>query len=181
MAYLKYYLTEGEEFKEHEEKELPNTKATEIVIEKLLKHFKLRTVRIEFTSGRNHSCAGGSHICINVEQQNFLVICHEVAHIYQHQKLYMNHLHGEKYHTKEHKRIMKRILNYCKRKNWFSEELDRRLKPRPQKPEPTKKELRSKKINLLENRKLKYQRKIKFSENKIKKINRQISALKRFI
>ena len=181
MPYLRYYAKENEEFKEEGSKTLPNTDATTIVINKLLKHFKLMNVSINFTSGRNYSRAGSSSITINVSMNNFLVICHEVAHIYQHQKLYMQHLDGERYHTKEHKRILKRMLNYCRKKNWFSEELNRRLQPKSIKLGLTEKELRMRKIDLLENKKIRYQRRIKLSENKIKKINRQISALKRFI
>lgn len=76
---------------------------------------------------------------------------------------------------------MKRVINYCRKKNWFEEELQRRTAPKPKKQEPTKDEVRSKRIILLEERKAGYERRIKLAENKIKKLNKQIAGLKRFV
>ena len=179
MTNLIYYRDEKKEFQEEFKKELPSLEAVRIVVCKLQKHFKLGDVDLDFTSGRNHSHASRWHITINVGQTNFGVICHELAHVFQAQKL--EHESGDKWHTKKHKRIMKRMLAYCRKKNWFEVELDRRLAEKPIKPEPTKEEQRVHRIRQLEIRKQSYERKIKLSENKIKKLNRQISALKRFV
>jgi hypothetical protein len=180
MPYLKYYQDERSEFKEEYEKKLPNEDATIIVIKKLLKHYKLGNLNISFTSGRNYSHAGRYNICINTESMNnFAVVCHELAHTYQARKEGFER--GDKWHTKKHKKIMKRMLNYCKKKNWFEEEINRRTLPKPQKIEPTKDEQRIKRISVLEKRKESYERRIRLSENKIKKINRQIAGLKRFL
>ena len=179
MANLIYYGDERKEFQEEFKKELPNLKAVRIIVGKLQKHFKLGDVDLDFTSGRNHSHASRWHITINVEQTNFGVICHELAHVFQARKL--EHEAGDKWHTKKHKRIMKRMLAYCRKKNWFEVELGRRLAEKPFKPELTKEEQRAKRIKQLEIRKQSYTRKIKLSENRVRKLNRQISALKRFV
>lgn len=179
MAHLVYYSDENKIFQDDFKRTLPNLEACKIVVNKLLRHYKLGNVRLDFTSGRNHSNAGGFRITINVEQNNFGVICHEVAHTFQVQKDKKER--GEHWHCKRHRTIMKRMLNYCKKKNWFEQEITRRIAPKPEKPQPLASELRTTRINLLENRKQIYERKIRLSENKIKKLNRKISALKRFI
>jgi len=113
-----YYQSEREEFLEEFYLKLPSSKATESVIKKLLRHFKVGDgVKIEFTSGRNHSHAGKWVVRINVEQNNFAVICHEVAHTYQARREGFER--GDHWHTKKHRRIMKRMLNYCKKKDYW--------------------------------------------------------------
>jgi len=179
MAHLIYYSDERQEFQEEFKKVLPNQDAGEIVIRKLLRHFKLGKPFIYWTSGRNHSNAGAWSITINVEQNNFGVICHEVAHTFQAQK--DKHEAGEKWHTKRHRRIMIRMLNYCRKKNWFADELTKRTAPKPEKPMPSASELRTIRITALEIKRTIFERKIRLAENRIKKLNRQISALKRFV
>lgn len=180
MANLIYYSNEREEFKEEYQRKLPNTESTKIVIKKLLRHFKLWDVNIEFTSGRNNSCAGRSKIRINQEtMNNFAVICHEVAHTYQAKKEGFET--ADHWHTKKHKKIMKRMLNYCKKNGWFENEIKRRTEIKPERPEPSKDEVRKKKIEVLEKRILDCERKIKRNENLIKKNRRRIASLRRFI
>ena len=179
MAHLIYYRQEYELFKEEHEKNLNSTEECRIVIKKLLRHFKLGEPRISFTSGRNHSCAGRWEITINTNQMNFAVLCHELAHVYQAKR--DGFKSGDKWHTKRHRRIMKRILNYCQKKGWFESELKRRIEPKPEKPEPTKDELRQKKIQRLEQSTKKCLSKIKRYQNSIKKNHRRIGSLKRFI
>jgi hypothetical protein len=182
MAHLTYYSNERVEFKEEFSKKLPNAKATTIVIRKLLRHYKLgnwKRFEIGFTSGRNYSKAGRWHIIINLDDNNFGTICHEVAHTYQAMK--ENFERGDHWHTKKHRRIMVRMLNYCKKKNWFEDELNKRLAIKQPKPEPTKDEKREKQIENLEKSNKRHQTKIKRCQTLIKKNNRRISALKRFI
>lgn len=178
MAHLIYYKNERDEFQEEFKKTLSSTDAVIIVIRKLIKHYKLGNPNINITSGRNHSNASRWHITINNQQFNFGVICHEVAHTYQAKKYA-----GQKirWHTKKHRMIMKRMLHYCERKNWFEEELNRRLTPKPMKPEPTKEDLKRKKLELLEANLKRYTTKVKMYQNKIKKANKRITSLKKFL
>ena len=166
MAHLIYYRQEHELFKEEWNKTLNSTEECRIVIKKLLRHYKLGTPRISFTSGRNYSCAGSWEITINISQMNFAVLCHELSHVYQARRLNFNS--GDKWHTKKHRTIMKRMLNYCKKKNWFETELKRRTEPKPIKPEPSKDELRQKKIQKLEQSTKKCLSKIKRYQNLIR-------------
>src|SRR3990167_2389747 len=163
MANLVYYKQERELFKGEWEKGLNGTDECRIVLKKLLRHFKLGKPIISFTSGRNHSCAGRWEITINVSQMNFAVLCHELGNVYQATRL--NFQSGDKWHTKKHRTIMKRILNYCRKKNWFETELKRRTEPKPEKPEPTKDEIRQKKIKKLEQSTKKCLSKIKRYQN----------------
>lgn len=175
MAYLVYYQKERKEFKDAQEKKL-SVQTVEMVYKKLCKHYKIPPTRIKWTSGRNHPNAGWS-ITLNRDERwnNFLVLCHEFAH----------HLGQRRYgfngHNKKHWRLMKKIINYCRRKNWWENEFERRLEPKPIKPEPTKDELRQKKIQRLEESTKRCLSKIKRYQNIIKKNQRRISALKRFI
>lgn len=178
MTYLAYYSNEREEFKEEFKRELPNWDATVIVIEKLLRHYKLGNPNVSWTSGRNHSKGGRRTVIINIDtMNNFAVICHELAHTYQDVKGYREK--GENWHNKRHKRIMARMLNYCKSKNWFEEELNRRLAPRPVKLEPTKQQIQQQKIIIAEKKIKRYEMKIKMYQKKLSKTNRSLIMLKK--
>lgn len=174
MPYLKYYSDERIKLWEYFGLPLQSKEATEIVIDKLLKHFKLGKVLLSFTSGRNHSYAGAYSITINTSQLNFGVICHELAHVYQ--KRISNGSY-KTWHNKFHNKIMKRMLRYCEKKNWFEEELKRRLTPKPVKLEPTEDEIQAKKIEHLLTLTKKYERKLKLYSTKLKKTQRKLSRL----
>jgi hypothetical protein len=177
MAHLIYYRNERENFNDAFEKKM-SVREAEIVFAKLCRHFKI-SPKLEWTSGRNHPHACGSYLIrLNVDMNDFGCLCHELAHTLHLQKGLQN---NENYHGKKHRRIMKRMVNYCKKKNWFAEELQRRTAPKPEKALPTKDEQRASRILSLENRRSEYERKIRLAENRIKKLNRQISALKRFL
>ncbi len=170
-----YYWKEKLEHKESFDKKL-SVKKAEMIYKKLCRHFKLSRVRLEWTSGCVRPKCSSWRVLLNVSNNNFGVLCHEVGHLYQFQK--PKYKQG---HNKWHKKIMKRMVDYCEKKNWFEEELDRRTKPKEPKPEPTPKELRLKKIERFEQGIKRHQTKIKRCQTLIKKNNRRISALKRFI
>ena len=174
MANLVYYSKEKVEFKEAFTREL-STETAEIIYKKLCKHFKLRRVALRWTSGRNHPKCSSWRVLLNVSWNNFGVLCHELAHLYTHQRL------SGWGHNKKHWRVMKRMIRYCENKNWFKEELERRTAPKQPKPEPTKEEIRLKKIERLEQGIKRHKTKIKRCQTLIKKNNRRISALNRFI
>jgi hypothetical protein len=169
MANLIYYMIERKEFAEAFDKKLTSSKEAIIIINKLLRHFKLNLVQIYFTSGRNHSNARKWKITINFENCDFGTICHEVAHVYQFQKL-MNSGY-ENWHNKEHKKLMKRMINYCKKRDWFSQELDRRTTIKI-KPEASKEEIRANELIKLQQKIIKYEKKILFFQRKLSKAKR---------
>jgi hypothetical protein len=172
MAYLKYYQDEREKYKESFEQKVQSTREVEIITDKLLKHFKLDMVRIRFTSGSRHSNASLGRITINMEYgDDFGTICHELAHVYQAQKLHDSKYKG--WHNKEHHKIFKRMINYCKKKDWFQAELQRRTIEKPRKI-VSKDELKQKYIVNLELKIKQYEKKIKIYTNKLKKAKKSL-------
>lgn len=174
MAHLIYYQKENEAFKDAFGRQM-DWKESEMVYPKLCRHFKLRRVRLEWTSGRNHPSCASWRITLNYNWNNFGILCHELAHLFMYQKI------GKGGHNKKHWRVMKRMICYCQKKNWFEEELKRRTEPKPVKPDPTKEEIRLKKIERFERGIKRHQTKIKRCTTLIKKNNRRIAHLRRFI
>ena len=64
MANLIYYRNEKVEFEKAFQNKMTIYEA-EIVYKKLLKHFKLRPVRMEWTSGRNHPHCNSWGVVLN--------------------------------------------------------------------------------------------------------------------
>lgn len=178
MAEL-YYRLERQEFREVFDKKLYVVEA-EMVYKKLCRHFKLSRVRLLWTSGCVRPKCSSWRVLLNADNNNFGVLCHEVAHLYQFQK--PRYKQG---HNKWHKKAMKRMVIYCERKNYWEKELKKRTAPKPFNLEPTPIEIRLKKIESLElsikKATKKKEQRIKRTQNLIKKNHRRISALKRFI
>lgn len=176
MAHLKYYAKEREEFRAEFDNMICYDDLV-IITKKLYKHFKLTNVNLETTSGRNYSRANRYRIKINTDDMSFGTVCHELAHVYQLQIL--NYKHGDRFHDKKHRKVMTRMLNYCKKKNYWKEELDRKFAIKPMKPEPTKEEVKIKKILQLENNIKRYQTKLKLYSNKLRKAEKRLKRIKR--
>jgi len=173
-----YHKERAEWFPEAFQKKMTVDEA-KIVFRKLCKHFKLdgfyNKVNLYWTSGsRRPKAFGNGAVLLNADWNNFGVLCHEISHIKEKKK------YGDSGHTKRHRKVMKTVINYCKRKNWFEEELKRRTAPKPAKPEPSKDELRAMKIARLEKCIRKNQSRIKRLQTAVKKANRRIACLKRF-
>ena len=175
MARLVFYSKERTDwFPDAYNKTLKNWQQAEIVVEKLIRHFKAGSVRVDWTSGnRNPKAFGYYRILLNYNHINFGVICHEVAHIIEVRKS------GHSRHNKRFKKVMKKVVNYCKRKVWFEQELIRRTAPKPVKPEPTKEELKTELILRLENNCKRYQTKLKLYSHKLKKTQKKILRLQK--
>ena len=169
MAYLKYYRDERAEFKEAFEKKM-SVKEAEIVFAKLCRHFKI-SPRLEWTSGRNHPRACGSYLVrLNIDMNDFGCLCHELAHA-----LHLKNKScrdNENYHGKKHHRIMKRMINYCMKKQWFAEELAKRTAPKQVKPAPSQEEIKMKELIRVERNIKRYEKKIKFYSKKLSKAKR---------
>lgn len=176
MANLVYYEKEREIFKEAFDRKMTLEEA-EILFEKLCRHFKLngiyQKVHLYWTSGsRCPKAFGTSAIKLNEDYNNFGVLCHELAHIRQRKK------YGQTGHNRQHLRVMKTIVAYCKRRNWWEQELKERLAPRPTKPEPTQEELIAKTIERLERNCKRYTTKIRMYGNKLRKAQKKIGRLR---
>jgi hypothetical protein len=79
-------------------------------------------------------------------------------------------------------KVMRRVINYCKRRNYWEDELNRRTEIKI-KPQPTERELKLKRIEKRKSDLLRYQKKLnyynKLYTNKIMKAKRSISMLER--
>jgi len=149
----------------------------EMIVKKLSRHFKLSIRHVYFHGRRDSGTADKFGRRIRLSQNPSIgLICHEVNHFLCWKK-FSNVRHG----TRRWCRQLQIILNYAKKKNYWKEEFERRTAPKSKKPEPTKKEIRLKKIERLEASIKRHQTKVKRCTTAIKKANRRVSALKRFI
>ncbi len=171
---LRFYENEHKEFPEAFSKNL-SYKEIEIVFRKLCRHYKIHPY-LQYGRGSN---ANRFRIQLaSVWGMNIGVLCHELAHYYCYHKYGIKIGHGKKMW-----RVMKRMINYCKKKNYWEEELAKRTEIKI-KPEPTKEETRLKKIEKRKNDLIRYEKKLarcnKLYTNKIKKAKKSIIMLERF-
>ena len=171
---LQYYSKERQVFSEQFTKIVPSprSESVRIIVKKLFKHYKLGFCNLNFTSGNRHSRAGGHYICINLSYPSYGVIAHEIAHNICSQK-------GNVGHNKMHWKEMKKVINYIKRKNYFEEELNRRTAPKPSKPEPTKDQVREKKIVQAEEKIKRYEKIVRLYSRKLSRAKRSLLMLKK--
>ena len=173
MYRLKFYHDEQGKFREAYNRNISG-KEVEIVFSKLKRHYKLSQWLRFNGSTRGHF---RGH-CIDVPYNTSIgLLCHEVSHA----------IDSKKRRTKHDKRLMRilgRVVNYCKKKNYWEEELNKRTEIKI-KTEPTKEELRTKRIEKRKNDLERYKKRLayfqKLYSNKIKKANRSIMMLERII
>jgi len=147
-----------------------------IIFKKLCRHFKINP-RLQFGRGSN---ANGCRVQLsNKWGKNLGILCHELAHAYTDIKF-----HFVK-HNKKMWKIMVRMIRYCEKNNYWQEELQRRLTPKPINPEPTKDEIRLEKIEKKKQALIRYEKKLKYYTklygNKIRSVKRSIVMLERNI
>jgi len=146
-----------------------------MIVKKLARHFKLRIYYIYF-HGRNDTGTAWNSGNMRLSQNPSVgVICHEVNHFLCWKK-YGKVRHG----TKRWCRQLQIIINYCRKKDFWKSEYERRTTPKL-KIEPSKKEIRLRKIGKLEVSVKRHKTKIKRCTTLVKKAERRISALKRFV
>ena len=175
MANLIYYKNEKEVFKTAFEKKI-SIKEAEIIFKKLCRHYKLGDVFLKWTSGcRRPKAFSDWKVLLNVDNNTIGILCHEVAHIKHHRK------YCKGGHNKKHWKIMKGMIDYCEKKNWFEDELAKRLAPKPIKIELTKDEIKIREIIRLQDNCKRYQTKIKRYGNKLKKAQKKIVRLSKRI
>jgi hypothetical protein len=175
MAYLKFYEWEWQEFKDAWDIKLSTTE-TKIIFDKLIRHFKLNC-RLYFKNGRS---GNANRWCVKVPYRTPLgLLLHEISHVRNYQK------YDNKGHNKKLKRTIRTIYNYCKKRNFWQEEIARRTEIKPPKPQPTPIEKQEKKIAKRKADLERYHKRLKYFtklySNKIKKANRSISSLERHL
>ncbi len=176
MVWLKFYGVDEPTHREAYDKKISNEEAR-MVFKKLCRHYKLRWVNVYFNGRRHGGIAGGGRIEVK-HNPSFGLICHEIGHIIDERK------RGKSRHDKKLMRILGRVVAYCKKKNYWEDEIKRRTEIKPIPEPPTKEELRSRKIEKRKTAIIRYEKRIgyftKLYNNKIKKARRSIMALERY-
>ncbi len=124
MARLKYYEVEWKNYPKDYSIKL-NKEDAEMICRKLIRHFKLTNVAaVRFTKREDCGSCGANirelPVCwITLAKKNISlgVICHEMAHALEFLK------YKKAGHTKKHAILMKRIIAYCvKKEYWYKAE-----------------------------------------------------------
>ena len=185
MPYLKFYQKERKLFSEESVMKVSDEVA-EIIFRKLERHFidsRRYPFRLRFYGNGGGACGmWGIRLPHN---PTILLICHELAHRIHRLKYGSTKRH----HTKKLMRIIKRLITYCRKKNYWKEEIKRRTPPKPvpePKPEPTKQQIMegklSKATHTVERMKERIkttQRKMKNQEKTLKKHERRVRYYER--
>lgn len=174
MSFKLHTFAECKMFKEAREVDLTNDQA-ELMVKKLAKHFKLPIRNVYFrkcVTSTAYKFGGQIKFWHNPDAR---IVCHEVCHFLCWKKFDSKVRHG----TKKWCRQMTILTNYVKKKNYWKQEFERRLAPKPVKPLPTKEELTLKLVARLESNCKRYQTKLKLYGNKLKKAEKKIARLKR--
>jgi hypothetical protein len=163
---------EHETFKNHYEKKVSD-EAAEIIVYKLARHFRIGKIHLRFFGNRQSGAAWPGWRNLRLSHNPSLgLIAHELVHL-----LKKNCRHGSKLWN----RTMQRILNYGDKKNWWEEEITKRIAPKVNtKPEPTKNEIQDIKIQKAQEKIERYEKKIKFYTNKLSKARRSLAMLMRY-
>jgi hypothetical protein len=122
MPWLKFYRKERERFPEAFKIKVSDKDAVKIV-NKLCRHFKIRRYKglgkWEYKVGVRFWGNGGARAFVSWKfihlphNPSIGIICHELAHIYNHIR-YNNH-----HHNKRLMRTIERMINYCKKKKYW--------------------------------------------------------------
>jgi hypothetical protein len=114
------YMIEDEKYPQLEKEEISRDHARRIV-KKVSRHFKLGRIHVEFRNLRAH---GGfarkfSNTITMIHNPNLLLVAHELNHFMLWEKYPRRKVnHG----SKKWFWNLKRIINYCEKKNWWREE-----------------------------------------------------------
>jgi len=168
---------EIEQYREEHKKKVCDSEA-ERIVKKIARHFKLGRYQINFhgykDSGRIWGRGYGGTVTLS-HNPSFALICHELCHSLCY-KRYKKHIsHG----SKKFEYQLQRLINYCRKKNFWQDEINRLREPKPQKLEPTKEEIKQQKIAKAEAKIKRYETKIKMYQRKLSKARRSVAMLKR--
>jgi len=158
----------------------------QFISDKVAKHFKLRKPIISVYGYRiSRAFKFGTYIKLSrTYGLNFGTLCHELNHFVcwneeLNKKFSQHPIDRIRHGTKKWNRNLQKLLRYCKKKNFWQDEIARRNAPKPPKPEPTKEDITAKKLRQLEANCKRYQTKLKLYGNKLKKAQKKIARLQK--
>ena len=168
------YHEEDEVYSEYYNRKISDSDA-EYIANKLGRHFKLGSVYVYFYGycGSGRAYRFGRRLRLS-HNPSIGLICHEVNHFLCWKIQSMKNLSRIRHGTKKWNRQLQRLLKYCKKKNFWEDELRRKNEPKPVKPEPTKNEIVTMKFLRLQKNLKRYESRIKFYTNKAKKTKRKL-------
>lgn len=171
-----FYSLERKDFPEQFDRKLSWDECV-IVHKKLCRHYKL-PVELRYNGRR---CGVAHHyglIELGQSGMNVGVLCHEVAHLIAYRK------YRDMKHNKKLYRVMSRVMNFSKKKLYWSDELVKRTAPRPVKPVPSIVDVRLLKISKRKDDIIRYEKRLayftKLYSRKIVKARRSIAMLERY-
>lgn len=174
----KYYYDEHQKFKEEYARKL-NYEESEIIIAKIRRHFKIIWAKVIRKGWRSGGKCYSNGIIQLGWQTDVGIICHEFSHYLAYQK------YRKMKHNKKMYRIMQKLISYCRKHNYWQDEIAKRTAPKSIKPEPTKDEIRITKIEKKKQALIRYEKKLnyytKLYSNKIKSVRRSIIMLQKNI
>jgi hypothetical protein len=171
---------EIEQYQEEHKKKVSDEDA-EFIVKKIARHFKLGNYSIRF---HGYYDSGQIQYGWNKEVRlshnpSFALIMHELNHPLCHKRYKKQIAHG----CRKWQYQLRRIVDYCKKKNFWEQELkdreQRRIEASKPKPQPTAIEIRDQKITKAETKIKKYETKIKMYQKKLQKARRSLNVLKR--
>lgn len=176
MARLVFYMKDWATHKEAYEKKIVGNADIHFIAKKLMRHFKIRC-SVE-SCGRMHGgrawVANWGYSSITVPSIcPFGTLCHELAHVWQFKR------ERKTKHNKNLMKLIKRLNRYCEKKDYWKAELEKRNEPKPEKPEPTAREVRAAKMERRRKQIVYCEKKIRYYETLLKKRKRSLGALER--
>jgi hypothetical protein len=175
MTYHIWHFKETEKYQEEHKLKLLDSEAQKIV-DKITRHFKLGKYYVKFYGNGDGGRIWSKGIVRFSHNPSFALICHELAHSlcwkkYKHKSI--NH------NNKKWAYQLSRIIKYCRKQNFWQEEIKKWRTPRTEKPEPTKQEIQEQKIIKAEAKIKKYEMKIKMYQKKLNRAKRSVVMLKK--
>jgi len=176
---------ETEQYQEEHKRKVSDEDA-QFILDKIARHFKLGKFRIRFYGYRDSGqiAYGFMHEVRLSHNPSFALICHELVHPVGYKRYKKQIAHG----CKKWRFQLARIVNYCRKQNFWEEELQRRKEAEKTRQEKydeehkpkEKTEIRSHKIELLEARMKRYEKKIISMQRGLKKAQKRLNRLKKF-
>jgi hypothetical protein len=170
------YMIEDEKYPQLSEEKISDEHA-ERIVKKVSRHFKLNANHVVFKNLRTHGGLASKmwNTITMIHNPNLLIIAHELNHFMLWKKYPRRKVnHG----TKKWFWNLKRIINYCEKKNWWREE-EKRLTEQSQKTQEKQlgqeayKKTSQYKVEQIQKSIKKWESKKKRAENALKRLDRR--------
>ena len=171
----KWHSKETEKYQAEHKLKVLDCEAQRIV-DKITRHFKLRDYFVKF-----RGTGDGGKIWNNGEVRlshnpSFALICHELTHPLCWKKYKGRNI---SHNNKKWAYQLSRIIGYCRKKNFWQEEIQKWRTPQEVRPEPSKQELEQQEIAKTEAKVKKYEMKAKMFQKKLAKAKKRLIGLQK--